>query len=522
MAFKPSTFQAQIFDWIQHGTGDAIVEAVAGSGKTTTAVKAMELIPATKRVLFLAFNKSIAEELGARAPKHADVRTLNGLGHRAWMSFAGRVQLEPDKTRAIMEEHLSEFEKRKYGAAVRKLVSVAKSQGLVPAGIRRAKGLIEDTDQNWFDLLDHFDIEPCNEPTDADDMAVIELARKVVGIGCEHLNVIDYDDQLYLPVAFGVSPPKYDWVFVDEAQDLSPVQWRLVEMARAEASIRRRAPEEVSFAGDRPAQGRGRIVAVGDSRQAIYGWRGADSNSMANFKKRTGATSLALSICYRCPKSHIAMAQAIVPQIQAAETADAGEVANFGLKWEAKDFQNDDLIICRNSAPLVKAAYRILAQKVAVRILGRDLGTGLVNLIRKLKPRSTDDLIERLQSWREKEVARLQRKDPDATSEKIDDKVDTIMTFIEMFPNKGPDGICREIENLYSDNTQGILTLSTVHKAKGLEANRVYILNQELMPSRQAKKPWQVEQEANLRYVALTRAKAYLGFIEIDLKKGRK
>lgn len=495
----PSPFQQAIFDWIKTGTGDAVVEAVAGSGKTTTAVASMNLIPESESVLFLAFNKSIAEELAERAPKHADVRTLNSLGLRTWMKFAGSVQVNGNKTRDIMDANISPFELRKYGQAVRRLVGVAKSQGLVPSTVRRARGLIPDTVENWEGLIDHFDIDLGENSTSEDEQHAIELARQVLTISCGQIHGVDFDDQLYMPVIFGVAPNKYQWVFVDEAQDLSPIQHRLVEMARKTG---------------------GRIVAIGDSRQAIYGFRGADSNSMKNFQKRLNATTLPLSICYRCPQSHIKLAKTLVPQIEAAPTAPEGEIMHLGSQWSATIFRNDDLVICRNGAPLVRAAYSILAQKVPVRILGRDLGTGLVNLIKKLKPQNTDDLITRLVKWSTKEIERLRAKDPDGSTDRIDDKVETIMTFIDMFPNAGPQGICQEIERLYSDNTGDILTLSTIHKAKGLEAHRVFILNPELMPSKGARLPWQKDQEANLQYVAYTRAKHTLAFITIEKKKG--
>jgi len=58
--FEPSPYQKAIFDFVATGTGSAVIEAVAGSGKTTTIVESLNLIPKTKQVLFLAFNKAIA------------------------------------------------------------------------------------------------------------------------------------------------------------------------------------------------------------------------------------------------------------------------------------------------------------------------------------------------------------------------------------------------------------------------------------------------------------------------------
>lgn len=499
MTFKPSKYQQALFDWVVNGTGHAIVEAVAGSGKSVSAVACMKLIDPTKRVLFLAFNKSISDELREKAPRHADVMTLNSLGHRAWGRFAGKVNLNTDKTKSVMVESLTEFENRRYGSAIRRLVSICKAHGLVPSTVRGAKTLMEDRDDNFLNLMDHFEIDLGENATDEDQMNVINLTRRILVLSCECRQLIDFDDQLYLTAAFGAPVPKYDWVFVDEGQDLSPVQHKLVEMA-------------IDPNG-------GRIVMVGDSRQACYGFRGADSRSMANFTERMKATRLDLSICYRCPKSHIALAQSIVPKIEAAEAAIEGEIVEHGKDWKASMFTNDDLVICRNSAPLVRAAYKILSQKVAVRILGRDLGAGLVNLIKRLKARSLEDLVTKMGKWRDKEVEALKKKDADANTDKVEDRYETVITFIDMFPDHTPEKLCKEIDALYTDNAKGILTLASCHKSKGLEANRVFILNSDLMPSRRAKKPWQIEQERNLQYVAWTRAKHYLGFIEIESKR---
>jgi superfamily I DNA/RNA helicase len=55
--------------------------------------------------------------------------------------------------------------------------------------------------------------------------------------------------------------------------------------------------------------------------------------------------------------------------------------------------------------------------------------------------------------------------------------------------------------------------LSTIHKAKGLENDRIFFLCPELIPSKYATQPWQYEQEANLKYVAITRAKQELIYV---------
>jgi len=499
----PSKYQQAIFDWIQNGSGHGVVEAKAGSGKTTTAVEAIKLIPRNKRCAFVAFNKSIADELRARVPGHCSALTLNGLGHRAWSSHVGRVTLASDKTRRIMNEVLTHAEQRAFGGTVRKLVDLAKAHGLVPDRVTGAKGLVPDSVEAWEAIIKRYDIELESDtatPTSSMHAGVISLARRVLAISCERLTVIDFNDQLYFPVIFGAPVAAYDWLFVDEAQDLNPIQHALVERAIAPG---------------------GRIVAIGDSHQSIYAFRGADLESMQRFRDRLAATSLSLSISYRCPQSHIKLAQTIVPDIEAAPMAPEGEIARMGTKWKADDFTNEDLVICRAGAPLVQLAYKLLAQRVAVRIMGRDLGQGLVTLIKRLNATDMRDLQDALKAWHDREVSRILARDPEASTDTVDDKRDCIETFMSLFPRKTIEGLCREIENLYTDNVKGILTLATIHKAKGLEANRVWILNSDIGEAlmKKQKQAWQVEQEKNLIYVSTTRSKSFLGFIDIERKK---
>jgi len=500
----PSKYQQKIYDFIQNGEGNGIVEAVAGSGKTTTIVNATKVIPVDKKVCFLAFNKSIAEELKTRLPAHCEASTLNSLGHRAWMRHMQSIKLDANKTSTIMFDALTDDEMRQFGTNIKKLVSLAKAHLVVPKSVYADQKIgIEDNEEVWLGFIDKYDIE-LNIRADVSDKEFqkqtsdcIKLAQRILELSCEIKNVIDFDDQIYLTTVFKARMGKYDFVFVDEAQDLNPAQMTMIQSLS------------------------GRIIALGDSRQCIYAFRGAGTDSMANFKEIFNATSLDLSICYRCPKSHILLAKTIVPQIEAPETAIEGEIQRLGQKWNSSIFSSTDLVICRINAPLVKLAYMLLGEKIPVRILGRDIGAGLISLIRKFKTNSLKELTYKLQKWSDRECDKMRRKDHDADCSKVEDKYETIMTFIEMFPNATPEGICKEIETMYSDNTKGILTLSTIHRVKGLEADKVFVLNGWLMPMKSARQPWQQQQEQNLQYVAYTRSKKSLVFIDIT-KDGKK
>jgi len=90
----------------------------------------------------------------------------------------------------------------------------------------------------------------------------------------------------------------------------------------------------------------------------------------------------------------------------------------------------------------------------------------------------------------------------------LEDKVNTLL-FIARISDSVLD-LKYKIKSIFTDEIQGIV-LSTVHKIKGLEADRVFIVRPDLLPM-QVAKPWQAIQEKNLQYVAYTRAKLDLIF----------
>ena len=92
MDFTPSEYQKKIFEFITKGTGNAVINAKAGSGKTTTLVEAMKLIPSKEKVLFVAFNKAIEQELTARLHGYdnVDIKTYHGLGYALLRNNLGK------------------------------------------------------------------------------------------------------------------------------------------------------------------------------------------------------------------------------------------------------------------------------------------------------------------------------------------------------------------------------------------------------------------------------------------------
>jgi len=505
--FKPSKYQQALFDWITGGQGSAIVEAVAGSGKTTSMVQALKLIDSKKSILFLAFNKSIAEELKTRAPKHVNCMTMNALGHRAVMKQFGRVELDSKKTNSILEgmiedQVMDEREANLNWAVICKLVSVAKSTGLVPQGLENLNALLQDTKETWDSLISYYDIEFPNQDGDQQIAAntkdrVIELTREALRRSIMVTDVIDFNDQLYFPVIYGLPLAQHDWVFVDEAQDISAIQRTLLTKA---------------------LKPNGRLVAVGDPKQAIYAFRGADSNSLNNIAKTFNCISLPLSISYRCPKAVVREAQTIVPYIEPADTAPEGSVMHLG-EVKTSMFQIKDMVVCRSTAPLVRLAYMLISAKTPAKVMGRDIGEGLAALIKKLKAHSVPQLVEKLEAWRAKECEKLLKKDPEASLDAVQDRYECLNCFIESSGATDVMGLLRAIDTMFGEASAGCVLLSTIHKAKGLEAERVFILDAWRMPSPYAKLPHQLEQEYNLLYVAITRAQRDLFYVDFPRKE---
>jgi len=494
MEFKPSPLQQTIFDWTENKSGSAIIEAVAGSGKTTTIVQALNLIPRDLQVAFLAFNKSIAVELQSRVPEQVQAMTLNSAGYRALRKFLSKgrkifIKLDGRKSAGLIRQITDEATEG-YLEEISKLVALAKSHGIVPSYIRSATGLMEDTMESWWWLIDRFDVDIRSSMVPA----VVDVVREVLAAGLRERQIIDFDDQLYMPVVLGARFDTYDWLFVDEAQDVSPIQ---------RAMLRKML---------KPG---GRLVAVGDRSQAIYGFRGSDSESLNNIAREFNATRLPLSISYRCPKTVVMYAQKVVNHIEASDAAPEGTVMSLPVYLPA-DFGVDDMVVCRLTAPLISLAYALIGRRVPVRVMGRDIGKGLVNLIERLKPKGISGehgLKEKLEDWKDRECQKLLTKGKEDKITGIEDKFDSIMAFIRGTGATTVPKLKEEINQMFADDKSRKTTLCTIHKAKGLEAEKVFILDADLMPSKWARQDWQLEQERNLEYVAITRAKQELVFI---------
>ena len=496
--YEPSQYQKAIFDYIQHEKGNLVVEAAAGSGKTYTLVKALSLIPQDKRVLITAFNKDIVKELTKKVKEfpNVEVRTLHGLGMILTTRGLGIGGMKPEgyKYTQLIYNHWQDLTKtniNKLSRNARKSF-VENTKKLVDFG----RFYLATTRSEMIELMTKYDI-PCV----ADE---VDVALKVMAIGGKNLDSIDYTDMIWMPHIYDLhlQECEYDFIMVDECQDLNVAERNLVLRCLKEG---------------------GRLIAVGDSNQCIYGFSGSDPDSFRAIQSIPNTVSMPLSISYRCPESVVKFAQNLVPSIEAKQGAEEGVILDC---VSLDDVHDGDMVLCRNNAPLLQVYCKLLEQGKRAYIRGSDVGKNLQNIVigthkDYLHTNLKRDgvfirLYEDLFNSRKAIMERYGISQEDAMKhETIQAKLDMIRALEVLGADlTTTEELTKKIEDIFPKNDKGEgIMLSTVHKAKGLEADNVFIACASLMPSKSALDEWQVQQERNLMYVAYTRAKKVLGFL---------
>lgn len=272
------------------------------------------------------------------------------------------------------------------------------------------------------------------------------------------------------------------------------------------------------------------------THNSIYGFAGADTEALPRLRRELIATKqgcdlLPLTMTRRCGKAIVKEANKLVQDFQAYEGNPEGEVLEALYPTYEKDGRtierkfedtymakvgDGDMILCRVNAPLVSQCFRFLKRGVKANIQGRDVGAGLISTIQKLGAESISELLFKVGNWLEVESTRERSKRNPSESRVIalQDRHDCILAFTE--GAREVMDVIKRIESIFVDDRkrEGV-RLSSIHKAKGLEAQRVFILQPKgaSMPHPMAKSQWQLGQEYNLLYVAITRAVSQLYFV---------
>jgi superfamily I DNA/RNA helicase len=184
------------------------------------------------------------------------------------------------------------------------------------------------------------------------------------------------------------------------------------------------------------------------------------------------------------------------------------------------DAKVGDSVLCRFNAPIIKEAYGFIAKGVPARVEGREIGEGLKKLARRWKSKSFAVLLDNLDKYLEREVAKAEAKEQTNKVTAIEDSVSCLKIIINRVQQAGLTGdpvvlVSTEVDKIFGEDAEKTphVLLSTIHKSKGREWHRVFWL--QTGPSKRAKLPWELEQEQNLAYVACTRAKHELILVEM-------
>jgi len=460
---KPTDEQIQMLDRLRQTDDNFFGNALAGSGKTAS-IKMMVEVNAKKHPqLYLAFAKANVKEAEEKMPSTCKVQTFNSLGHRSWGEATGKklvIDQKMPKMPTIIKQLIGELrgddkqEAWDSYSEVLKTASMAKHLGYIPAGKFPSARPLCDRDALEARIEDK--LSPLC-------WALVDAAL-ITSIKAAYDGGIDYDDQIYMSALFGGSFPRFPIVFIDEAQDLSPVNHAMLKK-----------------------MGESRMVAVGDRWQAIYAFRGAETNGVDKIKKMFNMAELPLSVSFRCPEAIVKAVHWHVPHMKWFKSGGRYEVLS---ELNPTNIPEGATFICRNNAPLFRAAFALLSEKRSVSVAGSDIGPRIIRLLKKIgdPEDKSEDLIFKIGAWEEQQLAKTNA--PATVSDTAE--------CLRIFATWG--ATCDQAIN-YANwilAQHGNIHLTTGHKAKGLEWNTVYHLDKGLL------KP--EGQDFNLKYVITTRS----------------
>lgn len=573
--FDPNPNQLDIYSCLVNTEDHMLIRALAGSGKTSTLVWLCRTlvekeILGNRRAIYLAFNTSIKDELVEKlSGTGIPARTTHSFGFSALTKhFGGKVNVSTSKSGCVKSAfddlvcrenglpttkegrwEARKTEENRMRGAVIELVGYVKNWAILPT--RDYKGEWEFTDQARAQIANLIVVYEIELPEGITAGQVIDFTIRTILANLPNsgaIRTIDFDDMLWLPLVLNLKFEAYDLILTDESQDFNTCQHMMLERM-----------VKVSNA---------RAIVVGDPNQSLYGFRGADPRSfdrIADILKATGRklTEPKLPINYRCDKSIIVQGQTWVPDLQGAMKATGtvedinffpalDRVNNDDRDISLPDGENDALrslpvsgktqvsfaFLCRINLPLIVTAYQLIGQKKRVTIIGRtQIGAPLINIIEALcgtnpkDPAYTDlisdeidpitgniiqqGLLNRLDNYYKIQAAKLAEEKYENKLEALQQNIECIQFIAENVKDNSVLSILNEINTLFADEpTPGVISLSTVHRAKGLEWDVVFILRPELLPHPSAKTLDEKQQERNCCYVACTRARHRLYYIE--------
>lgn len=495
-----------------------VMTAVAGAGKTTTVVDIYNVIASDLRGKYIqavAFNVKARDEFIARGLDKCHTKTVNGLGHANLSRWAKSNGLDLDvdagknsKVLRKVNNELAEIAPARRFAA--KMMGFIKAECLTRFDRSRLETLADHygvfIDVAYDECEDLYGVT-YDELEDAAYGWIAAAMKRNNEVPASGTWVIDYDDQVYLPVVLGIRCFQNDMLIVDEAQDLSVANKRLI---------------------DRCLKKTGLLVLVGDDYQCIYAWRGCRVGGLESTLNRPNLNTIHAPLTYnwRSGQQIIDLAAEICPDIQCGTGRDAivrdMDEADFDLLTEIDDDETDVAILSRLRAPLIGFAIECLKNNIPFTF--QIALSFLIDSISDATDGKTDLSIRAFKRrWNAYVAAKLTQYktlDADQAADELADTDAIIKTLLDRVRTTDKvSNLIDEIDTLQRqiNEADGSLTLSTIHGAKGLEWAKTYLLGYESIGNN-ARRDWQEIEARNLRFVAVTRAKNEIVFINEDSK----
>jgi superfamily I DNA/RNA helicase len=321
-----------------------------------------------------------------------------------------------------------------------------------------------------------------------------DLAAQLIKTGYTQMmedSVIDFQEMIAWPAMLDdIEPMVYHEVFIDECQDLSMAQIKLLEKSLAPG---------------------GQLVAVGDKLQSIYAFAGAYSSSLDVIKETFNCITMPLVVNYRCGKAIIEYAQEIDPKIRAHDGASDGQILSLPPEdayLYARSNPKETWFLCRTNAELIKIGLLMVTEGIQFRYQRDVLEDRLTGLVSKFEyaqggPRVARGRWGLFMSWVDTEIAKAKER---RAINRLD-LLEAIKLFFRKYRPESAAKFKTAIKRFFkSHSAKSKITLSTIHAAKGTEANTVIYWGTDMVPHPMAVTQVELEQERNLEHIVRTRA----------------
>lgn len=465
-------------------TGVHIVgRARAGCGKSFIVKESARSEP-RKKHKFVVFNTKNKDETNndPSKPRNLEGTTFHSMCLRELRTLVKNPTVKDSKVSSIIRKDdlfnpwykgsltpQEKMQRKENHDCMTQLVSLLKNTHIAP------------TSWDAINIMNKYALYPSSYPRAEFADAALEFLAK----SDKDTNNIDYDDMIRMYALNNLGAEFMGDVFmVDEAQD-NPMIRTIIMGQIAEVA---------------------QVIAVGDDRQAIYAFAGADNDSLNNIISTLDCVVMPLSINFRCDKNIIRQAQKLVPDIQYHESKSDGLVKAINMRDFGEWLRPGDVAIGRFNKTIISPCFKYIKDNKPATIQGKDFGEMLKGMVKSFEASSVEDFMHRLETWMDKHRAAAEKNNNDV-AEAIEDRYDCLK-FLALACNT-VDEIYNRIDKIFTNtNDANTFKFSTGHKSKGLEWDRVIVLEHDDFKSKNPRMPeHQKIQEENIQYIAETRAR---------------